>query len=149
MGQGKFVAIGIFAFLSLFVTSQLFAQQDVIEKRQKLMKSNNAASKELKAAVAKGDYATVQAKAKTIEQNATMLADLFPKGSTSEKSRAKPEIWKKWDEFGKKLTALKDAATALARTARTKNEMEVGAKFKAFGSTCKDCHESFRAPKKK
>lgn len=149
MGKSKFVLIGIFAFLSLFISTQLFAQEDVIEKRIKLMKSNSAANKELKKAVAMGDYATVEAKAKTIEKNAEKLADLFPKGSTSEKSRAKPEIWEKWDEFGKKLAALKDGAKALASAAQTKNEMEVGAKFKTLGSACGDCHKPFRAPKKK
>jgi hypothetical protein len=35
--------------LTLAATSQLFAQEDVIEKRQKLMKSNSAAAKRSKA----------------------------------------------------------------------------------------------------
>jgi hypothetical protein len=36
----------------------LFAPEDVIEKRQKLMKSNGAAAKALKKAVDEKDYAT-------------------------------------------------------------------------------------------
>ena len=38
MHQGKVLWGGLFALLSIFIASELFAQADVIEKRQALMK---------------------------------------------------------------------------------------------------------------
>lgn len=149
MHRQTLLMAGIVALLSVFAASELLAQSDSIEKRQKLMKSNSAANKALKAAVAKNDYATVELKAKELAKNGEMLGDLFPKGSTSEESRAKPAIWEKWDDFSSHVTAFKDAASALATAAASKNEMEVGAKFKALGSTCGGCHKPYRAEKKK
>ena len=46
----------LFGFLMLLVTSQVFAQADVIEQRQKLMKSNGESTKAIKAAADAKDY---------------------------------------------------------------------------------------------
>ncbi len=149
MVQHKFLSAGLFVLLSLFISTQLFAQADVIEKRKKLMKANSAANKALKKAFAMEDYATVQAKAEFISDNAAMMLDLFPKGSTGEDSRAKAAIWEKWDEFGKKVAALNGAAHALANETMTKDMMKVGPKMKALVATCVGCHKPFRGPRKK
>ena len=126
MQQNKAFLAVLIGLLSFLISTQLFAQADVIEKRKELMKANSAANKALKKAFAMEDYATVEAKAKIIAGNAAMILDLFPKGSTGEDSRAKPEIWVKWDEFGKKVAALNSAATALANETMTKDMMKVG-----------------------
>lgn len=149
MHQRKFLWAGLFALLTLFISSQLFAQADVIEKRQKLMKGNSAAAKAIKKGVEEKDYATVETKAKEIMGNMDRVLDLFPKGSTSEKSLAKPEIWEKWDEFSKNPGKVKKAAGELAEAAAAKDEARVEAKVKALGAACKGCHEPFRAEKKK
>jgi len=52
-----------FAGLALLIAAPVFAQQEVIEKRQALMKSNSAATKAIKAAgeaKAKGESRPVQ-----------------------------------------------------------------------------------------
>ena len=149
MMQHKFLSAGLLILFSIFLSSQLFAQADVIKERKKLMKANSAANKALKKAFAMEDYATVEAKAKIIAGNAAMILDLFPKGSTGEDSRAKAAIWEKWDEFGKKVAALNSAATALANETMTKDMMKVGPKMKALGAACGSCHKSFRGPRKK
>ncbi len=149
MVQDRFLSAGLLVLLSLFISTQLFAQSGVIKERKKLMKANSAANKALKKAFAMEDYATVEAKAKIIAGNAAMILDLFPKGTTGEDSRAKPEIWEKWDEFGKKVAALNSAATALANETMTKDMMKVGPKMKALGATCGGCHKPFRGPRKK
>ncbi len=140
------VLAGLF-FLS--VTSQLFSQEDVIKERRALMKGNSKASKPIKKAAKDKDYATIEAKAKAIAAAMDKVLDLFPKGSTAENSRAKPEIWEKWDEFSKAPPMLKAAAQALADAAMTKDEQLVGEKLKAFGKACGTCHKPFRKPKKK
>jgi cytochrome c556 len=133
---------GLFAMV---VSSEVFAQTDVIEKRQKLMKSNSAAAKEIKAAVESKNYATVEAKAKDIMGNAEKIPSLFPKGSTKGKTKAKAEIWENQDDFAKRAKSLSKAAGELAAAAKAGNDAEVGVKVKAMGSTCGACHKQFRA----
>jgi len=147
MHQAKLLSGGLFVLLSLFISSQLFAQADVIEKRQKFMKGNSAASKAIKGAVEAKDYATVEVKAKELMGNAGKIPDLFPKGSTQGKTKAKGEIWDKWDEFGQKAKNLGKAAGELAGAAGAKDEAKVAAGVKAVSGACKGCHEPFRAEK--
>ncbi len=143
----KFLAGALFSFVSLAVSAQAFAQADVIEKRQKLMKSNSEAAKAIKAAVESKDYATIELKAKDIMGNAGKIPDLFPKGSTVGKTKAKPEIWEKGDEFAKNPKALGKAASELADAAKAKDDAAIGVKVKALGEVCANCHKNFRAEK--
>jgi cytochrome c556 len=143
----KILAAALFSFVSLVVSAQVFAQADVIEKRQKLMKSNSEAAKAIKAAAESKDYATIELKAKDIMGNAEKIPDLFPKGSTVGKTKAKPEIWEKGDEFAKNPKALGKAASELADAAKAKDDAAIGVKVKALGEVCGNCHKNFRAEK--
>ena len=147
MRKGKILWGGLFGVLSLFIAQELFAQADVVEKRQTLMKSNSAATKAIKGAVESKDYATVETKAKEIMGNMDRVLDLFPKGSTKGKTKAKAEIWDKWDDFSKTPGKVKKAAGDLADAAKAKDDAAVEAKVKALGAACKSCHEPFRAEK--
>ena len=146
----KQVSFGVAVIvLSLFFTAELFAQADEIQKRRLLMENNNdTVVKALVKAVKEKDFAEIQIKVKGIMENMDELVTLFPKGSISEKSRAKPEIWEKWDEFSKLPGTVKKAAQALGDAAKTKNEAEVEVKLKALGDACNACHRDFRAPRK-
>jgi cytochrome c556 len=143
----KILAAALFSFVSLVVSAQVFAQADVIEKRQKLMKSNSEAAKAIKAAAESKDYATIELKAKDIMGNAEKIPDLFPKGSTVGKTKAKPEIWEKGDEFAKNPKALGKAASELADAAKAKDDAAIAVKVKALGDVCGNCHKTFRAEK--
>ena len=145
----NFLRIGFLSLLSLFIAWQLFAQEDQIQKRRLLMENNNdAVVKALVKAVKEKDFPAIQVKVKGIMDNMDQLLDLFPKGSISEKSRAKPEIWEKWDEFSKYPAKVKKAAQELSDAAKAKDEAEVEVKLKALGDACNSCHKSFRAPRK-
>ena len=139
----------VILLLSLFISTQVFAQEEEIVKRRLLMESNNdAVVKALVKAVKEKEFAEIQVKVKGVMENMDKLLDLFPKGSISEKSRAKAEIWEKWDEFSKNPGIVKKAAQALADAAKAKNEAEVDVKLKALGDACNDCHRNFRGPRK-
>jgi cytochrome c556 len=129
-------------------SSVLLAQQEVINKRKALMSANSKAAKAIENAANEKDYATVELKAKEIMGNLDTVANLFPKGSTSEKSRAHPDIWVKTDEFKNRLTDARKAAEGLNKAAAAKNETEVNAKVKELGNTregaCGACHKMFR-----
>ena len=139
----------VILLLSLFIVSQGFAQDEVFQKRRILMEQeNDAAVTALVKAVKEKNFTEVELKAKGIMANTDKLLDLFPKGSLSEKSRAKAEIWEKWDEFTKQNETVKKAAQALADAAKAKDEEGVNTKMKALGDSCTSCHRNFRAPRK-
>lgn len=151
MHQSKLFGIGLFALLSLSVSSQLWAQEEIVKKRQEFMDKNYDALKAIKKAVEQKDYATIELKAKEIMGAMDKTLDYFPKGSLSEKSRAKAEIWERWDEFSKIPVKVKDVAGNLAKAAAAKDEAGVQTHFKALGSespfrsgACFECHKDFR-----
>lgn len=147
MANGRIFLVGLITLLSLFISSQLFSQGDVIKERRALMKANSKASKAIKKAIKAKDFATVEAKAGVIAANMEKLPNLFPKGSTSEKSRAKAAIWEKWGRFTRGAKSNYEVAEMLAESAKAKDGDKVA--ILAKGIDCKSCHKSFRAKKKK
>ena len=145
----KLIWVGMFAMLSLFVSSQLFSQEDDIKKRKGIMKSNNKASKAIKKAVKEGDFATVEDNAKKIVANMDNFVGHFPEGSTAKNSRAKAEIWQEKDDFKAKANDLKGAARKLANAAKAMDSEQVKVQYKAVGKACGSCHKRYRARKKK
>ncbi len=152
MARDRFLWLGVYALFLLAIASPLYAQEDVIKKRRVLMNDNYDALKAVKKAVEEKDYATVAVKARDIMGNMDKVLDVFPKGSTSEKSKAKPEIWEKWEQFSKLPVKVKDVAGALAKAAAAKDEAAVQTQFKALGSespfrsgACYECHKDFRS----
>lgn len=143
----KTITAALFILFTASVSSQVLAQDDVIEKRQKAMKGNSADVKAIKGAVESKDYATIETKAKDIMGTADKIPSLFPKGSTAGKTKATPAIWEKSDEFAKSAKNLSKASGELAAAAKSKDDSAVAEKFKAVGEACSSCHKAFRAEK--
>ena len=119
--------------------------KDVIAFRTYLMENIGDHAKELKKKIEAGKVAEAKVNAQAIALHATRIPDLFPPGSTSEKSRAKEEIWQKWDDFRKSAAELQTAADELAVTAAD----GAGAQLKKVFGACKGCHDSFRKPEER
>lgn len=147
MARGKIILALLTGWLTFTAASQLFAQADVIEKRQKAMKGNSEAAKAIKAAVESKDYSTIEMKAKDIMGTAEKIPDLFPKGSTKGKTKAKAEIWDNWDDFQKNAKNLRKATSELADAAKAKDDAAITVKVKAVSEACGTCHKAFRAEK--
>jgi len=145
MRQSKFVRAGGLAIVVLVVAAKLFAQANVIEQRQNLMKLNSGAARAIRVAIEAKDYATVGTKAREIMSNNTKITGLFPKGSTTGKTRATAAIWEKAEDFAKASKGLERAASELEAAAKTGNEAEVNTKFRSLGEACASCHKAFRA----
>jgi cytochrome c556 len=111
------------------------------------MKNNSGNTKAIKAAVEAKDYATVEAKARDIMGNSEKIVSFFPKGSDTGKTKAKPEIWEKSEDFGKAAKRLGSAAGELAAAAKAGDDAAVTTKMKAVGDACGACHKAFRAEK--
>ncbi|HET7008856.1 MAG TPA: cytochrome c [Candidatus Binatia bacterium] len=150
MALGQLFAIITVLLLSGLANAlQVFAQEDVIDKRKAIMRANNdAVTKSIKKAVEDKDYATIELKAKDIMAGMDAIVTLIPPGSTSEKSRAHPDIWVKTDDFKNKAIATRKVAEALSKAAASKNDEEINIKVKELGDNrngaCGECHKIYR-----
>jgi cytochrome c556 len=85
--------------------------------------------------------------AETIALSAQHIPSLFPEGSGTEKSKAKPDIWQKWPEFEKAAKNLEMQSEKLRDASKAKNEQLTQDIVKDFGrNACGTCHTSFRQP---
>jgi cytochrome c556 len=123
--------------------------KDVIALRAYLMENVGDNAKEMNDKVKAGKIAAAKVNAQAIALHSMRIPELFPQGSTSDTSKAKPEIWQKWDEFVKSADTLRIEADQLAVTLVEGKADEVTTQMKKVFGACKSCHDSFRKPEKK
>ncbi len=122
---------------------------DPVANRQRLMKLMGANWVDIQAKVKANNPDAVAVNAETIAVMATHVPSMFPPGSATEKSNAKPEIWEKWAEFQAAAKNLESMAEKLRDASRAKDAPAVEAMVKDFGAkTCGTCHTPFRKPLK-
>jgi cytochrome c556 len=120
---------------------------DVVADRQRLMKLNGASWADAQAKLKAGNVEGVAVNAETMALTATHIAALFPQGSLTDKSKAKPEIWEKWSEFEAAAKNMSAQAEKLRDAARSKDQAATEAVAKDFGrQACGTCHQPFRVP---
>ena len=90
----------------------------------------------------------VRTSAATIARLAPEVSRWFPAGTGPDvgKTRAKPEIWQKPEDFAAKTRAFQAAARSFDATARAGDVAAIKASFGELGKTCKACHDPYRAP---
>ena len=152
MANRKMFILAFVSFFAPLLSMRAFAEEDIVKKRKDFMNEQYDSLKAIKKAVEQKDYGTVELKAKDIMGSMDNVPDYFPKGTITEKSRAKPEIWEKPDEFKRDAVKVKDVAGELAKAAAAKDEARVQTHFKALGSespfrsgACSECHKEFRS----
>ena len=120
---------------------------DVVADRQRLMKLNGASWADAQAKLKAGNAEAVAVNAETMALIATQIVGLFPEGSLTDKSKAKPEIWQKWPEFEAAVKNYAMQADKLRDAARSKDLAATEAVAKEFGrQACGSCHTPFRVP---
>ena len=122
--------------------------KDVIAFRTYLMENVGDNAKELNDKIKAGKLKAAKLNAQAIALHSTRITELFPKGSTSETSRAKEEIWQKWDEFEKSATTLRNEADQLVLVIAEGKADGAKEQLKKIFGGCKSCHDSFRKPDK-
>ena len=120
---------------------------EYVEDRQKLMKAHGDAWKNVQDGAKAGNLQAVASNADVMANNAKQIPALFPEGSMTEKSKAKPEIWQKKAEFDAAAKKMEMESIKLRDTARTGNAQATNDMIKDFGrNTCGSCHTPFRVP---
>jgi cytochrome c556 len=121
--------------------------EQAIADRQRLMKLQGASMQDLQAKLKAGNIEAVAVNADTLVFTSQYIAGLFPEGSLSDKSRAKPAIWEKRSEFEGYANSLQTQAMKVADLARKKDQAGTQAAVAEMGrTTCGPCHDAFRAP---
>jgi cytochrome c556 len=122
--------------------------EEAIATRQKLMKSQGEAWKNIQDKTKAGDVAGVVPEAQKLVDTSHQIPALFPEGSLGPtKTAAKPEIWQKWPEFEAAAKNLTTQSEQLRDTAKTGDSAATQAVVQTFGrQACGTCHTPFRVP---
>ena len=117
--------------------------------RQRLMRLNGASWADIQAKAKAGNVEAIAVNAETLALNADHTAVMFPEGSLTVKSNAKPEVWQKFSDFQTASTNMGTLAAKLRDAAKAKDASTVNAMVKDFGkNACGTCHTPFRVPPK-
>jgi cytochrome c556 len=94
------------------------------------------------------DWAKLEKAAQEVVDASVDQQQWFAKGTGPEagKTRALPEIWTKADDFTAAQKMFSERAPKLLAAAKAKDAAGVQAAFKEVGGSCKNCHDTFRAP---
>jgi len=143
---GSLVALALASSATGQSTTKIWTG-DPIADRQRLMKLNGASWADAQAKLKSGNVEAVAVNAETMTLIATQIVALFPEGSLTDKSKAKPEIWQKWPEFEAAVKNYGVQAEKLRDAARSKDQTATEAVAKEFGrQACGTCHTPFRVP---
>jgi cytochrome c556 len=120
--------------------------QGVIKYRQNVMKSHaahfGAIGGIVKGQVPYRDHVAVHAAA--INGTSKMIPQIFPEGSGTGETRAKPEIWQQWSKFEQAAKKLQKETAKLVQIAESGDIEQIAPQFIAVGEACSGCHKAFR-----
>lgn len=127
--------------------SGAMSSDKAVVERQELMKRQGAAMRSISDKLKAGNVQAVAADADVLISTSKQIPALFPPGSTSPTSRAKPEIWQQWSEFQKYANILEAEATKLRAAAQANDAGGAQTAVAGIGKpSCGGCHTAFRGP---
>jgi cytochrome c556 len=139
--------------ISTIPAARADAPKDIIKYREGVMKAVTGSAVAMKvitsgAIARKGDWLI---HARAMVELARISADLYPKGTGPEagKTRALPAIWEKPSEYLKMNEQWLAVSKRMLAAAEAGDLAEGKKAAKALSQACKDCHDPFRAKKKK
>lgn len=120
---------------------------DVVFDRQRLMKMQGAQWTEAQNKFKAGNIEGIATNAEVLAVTSMQIPTLFPEGSRTDKSNAKPEIWQRWGEFEASAKNMTIWSERLRDASRAKDEKAVADIMKDYGRVaCGSCHTPFRVP---
>lgn len=131
------------------LTSPVFAADDPVAVRERLMESNAAAAA-VSAGIMKDEIpynpAVGKAAIQTFAATAAAFGSFFPEGSTAD-STASPKIWEDaagWQAALGKFSAAAEAAVAASGRSGPADKAAFVAAVTPVLGTCNSCHETYR-----
>ena len=123
---------------------------EAIDTRQKLMKEQGKAWKDIQDKTKTGQIAAIVPDAEKLASTSKQIPGLFPEGSLNpDKSAAKPDIWQKRADFDAAAKNLETWSVKLRDAAKANDTEQTQAIVKDFGrQACGTCHQPFRVPPK-
>ena len=120
---------------------------DTVAERQRYMKLHGGLWRDIQDKAKANNYEGIAVSAEALALNAPRIPAMFPEGSMTDKSKAKPEIWQKWPDFEKAAMTMKMESEKLRDAAQAKDGERVQTVIKDFGrNACGTCHTPFRVP---
>jgi cytochrome c556 len=123
-------------------------KKEAVEYRQSVMKIVGWNFKPMGAMV-KGDQPfdakkfSAHAKDLAAVSSLNILAG-FPEDTDGKGSKAKPEIWMKWDDFKDKMGVMQREIAKLNEVAAGGDQGAIKKQFGEAGKTCKGCHDDYK-----
>jgi cytochrome c556 len=127
------------------------APADMVKYRQSLMltqRGHMAAA----AAIIKGEVnfpEQLPVHVNSLAATTQDIASMFPAGSDVDDTKAKPDVWKDPEEFGKRAKDTQKKSAALAQAVSAGESAKYGQLFKDLLDSCKSCHKDFRKKEEK
>ena len=120
---------------------------DIVADRQRMMKLHGQVWADIQAKAKANNIEGIEVSAETLAINSQYIPALFPEGSLTDKSKAKPEVWQKFPEFEAAAAKMGTEAVKLRDAAKAKNAQLTQDIVKDFGrNACGTCHTPFRVP---
>jgi len=120
---------------------------DVVADRQRIMKLQGQEMTDIQNKVKAGNIQGIASNAEVLAITSMQITSLFPEGSLTDKSNAKPEIWTRWGEFEATAKNMTIWSERLRDAAKNKDQAAVTDVLKDYGRvTCVSCHDTFRKP---
>ena len=120
---------------------------DLVFDRQRLMKIQGEQWADVQAKFKAGNIQGIASNAEVLAVTSMQIVSLFPEGSLTDKSKAKPEIWQRWGEFEASAKNLTIWSERLRDASRAKDDKAVADIMKDYGRVaCGSCHTPFRVP---
>ena len=128
-------------------SQRMIGTGDLIFDRQRLGRVQEEQLGEIRSKFKNGNIEGIAVNAEVIAITALQIPSLFPEGSLNGKSRARPEIWRRWSEFEASAKNLTIWSERLRDAAKAKDDKAVADIAKDFGRvSCDSCHILFRRP---
>lgn len=129
------------------VAPRMIGTGDTVVDRQRIMKLQGANLAEIQDKMSEGNIRGIAVNAEVLAITSMQIPSLFPEGSLSDKSNAKPEIWQRWGQFEATAKNLTIWSERLRDAAKAGDEKAVAGILKDYGRvTCVACHDAFRKP---
>jgi cytochrome c556 len=120
---------------------------DIVADRQRMMKLHGQIWADIQAKAKANNIEGIEVSAETLAINSQYIPVMFPEGSLTDKSKAKPEVWQKFPEFEAAAAKMGSEAVKLRDASKAKNAQLTQDIVKDFGrNACGACHTPFRVP---